>query len=350
MHHTKLKVALLATITAAACLADTGIRLAVEDNSQVHGRTIDYGESLELSLLALPKGHMLNGVSTKFGIVGITAFGSDIVDGINEAGLSVGAFLFPNYAEYSATDAEGLQPAQVAAWLLANFSSASEIREAVKMVTIKDSVNSHWGNKSVPLHWIIYDPAGSSIVIEPLGGQLKVYDNPLGVLANSPAFDWHMTNLVNYLNLSVYNVPQRNIEGMQLKPFGSGSGLVGLPGDFSSPSRFVRAAILCSTAILPQTSHDATRLGFDLLNNLAVVPGAVREQEGEAHYEWTQATVMRDPKRMLYLYRDSDHSVPLSIDVMRVLSKIRKPHSYKLPATDEFRDISTHLIIGTDAH
>lgn len=351
--HTKRTLALMAAVTATMCFADTGIRLAVEDSSQIHGRTVDCSRDLELGLSAIPKGSKLGDVTTKLGIVGITAFHSDLIDGINEAGLSVGALLFPGYAKYSRPQnkaTHNVAPTKFAGWLLANCASLEEVRDALKDLCIIDVPDSNWGDHVVGLHWVVYDASGASIVIEPAGDELHVYNNPLGVIANAPRFDWHMTNLVNYLNLSVYNVPEKHIENMQLKPFGSGSGLVGLPGDFSSPSRFVRAAILCSTAILPQDSPEACRLGFQLLSNLAVVPGAVREQEGQEHYVWTQAMILRDPHNMRYIYRDSAHDTPVAIDVKRVLSKIRRPHSYKLPTAEDFKDISTQLILGTDAH
>ena len=94
------------------------------------------------------------------------------------------------------------------------------------------------------------DATGKSIVIEYVGGQLHVHDNPLGVLTNSPSFDWHMTNLRNYIKFSLTNVPPLQLGGVKLARFGQGSGMLGMPGDFTPPSRFVRA-VAYSQSVLP---------------------------------------------------------------------------------------------------
>ena len=100
-----------------------------------------------------------------------------------------------------------------------------------------------------PVHVVVYDKTGASIVIEPLDGKLKVYDNPLGVITNSPTFDWHMINVRNYVALNPRNVPPVTINGTTFRNMGQGSGMLGLPGDFTPPSRFVRASVFSATAI-----------------------------------------------------------------------------------------------------
>ena len=92
-------------------------------------------------------------------------------------------------------------------------------------------------------HFFIQDKSGKSIAVEPVDGTLKVHDAPLGIMTNAPTYDWHMTNLQNYINLSVKDVEGAKLGPVTLPAFGSGSGLHGIPGDFTPPSRFVRAAI-----------------------------------------------------------------------------------------------------------
>ena len=94
------------------------------------------------------------------------------------------------------------------------------------------------------------DASGKSIVIEYVGGKLNVFDDPLGVVTNSPSFDWHMANLRNYVNFSMTNVPPVKLGSVKLEPFGQGSGMLGLPGDFTPPSRFVRA-VAFSQSVFP---------------------------------------------------------------------------------------------------
>ena len=87
----------------------------------------------------------------------------------------------------------------------------------------------------LPVHYCVHDPQGNSLVIEYVQGKLHVYDNPLGVMTNSPTFDWMTTYLSNFVNLSATNVPQLDLKGFTIHQFGQGSGMVGLPGDFSRP-------------------------------------------------------------------------------------------------------------------
>ena len=95
----------------------------------------------------------------------------------------------------------------------------------------------------VDAHFIVTDATGQSIVIEFTDGKVKIYNNPLGVLTNAPNFDWHMTNLRNYVNLSQDSIPDKKIEKLDFKPLGAGSGMIGLPGDMTPPSRFIRATV-----------------------------------------------------------------------------------------------------------
>src|SRR5208282_2216741 len=102
-------------------------------------------------------------------------------------------------------------------------------------------------------HYVVYDASGKSIVVEYTGGKLHVYDDPLGVITNSPAFDWQMTNLSNYVNFSMTNVPPVKLGPVTLEPFGQGSGMLGLPGDFTPPSRFVRAVAFSQSVFQAKT-------------------------------------------------------------------------------------------------
>ena len=124
--------------------------------------------------------------------------------------------------------------------------------------------------------FFIQDRSGKSIVIEPVGGTLKVHDAPLGIMTNAPTYDWHMTNLQNYVNLSVKDVEGAKIGPVALAAFGSGSGLHGMPGDFTPPSRFVRAAIYSQSAAPNGTAEDAVLSAFHILNQFDIPKGSVQ--------------------------------------------------------------------------
>ena len=88
---------------------------------------------------------------------------------------------------------------------------------------------------------MVTEPSGQAIVIEFAKEEVQIFDATLGCITNSPTYDWHLTNLRNYVNLSPVALPSRKIEDLDFSPIGAGSGMIGLPGDFTPPSRFVRA-------------------------------------------------------------------------------------------------------------
>ena len=183
-------------------------------------------------------------------------------------------------------------------------------------MVIINSVLKGWGNAPPPFHYLVIDKEGNSLVIEPLAGKLKVHENKLGVITNSPTFDWHMTNLKNYLNLKPENVKPKVIDGVELAPPGQGSGMMGLPGDFSPPSRFVRAAIFSTTAIPSSDATKAVFQAFHILNQFDIPFGTVRAVEnGVTHIERTQATSVRDPQSLKYYFRTYEDQTIKSVDL-----------------------------------
>ena len=117
-------------------------------------------------------------------------------------------------------------------------------------------------------------------MIEYVDGELHTYDNPIGVITNSPTFDWQQTNLRNYINLSTVNASPLTIDGVTLAPFGQGSGMMGLPGDFTPPSRFVRAVALSQDAVPGQDAEATVKVAFHILDSFDIPLGAVRPPAG----------------------------------------------------------------------
>jgi len=157
------------------------------------------------------------------------------------------------------------------------------------------------------MRYVVYDRSGKSIVIEPVGGRLLVHDNPLGVMSNSPTFDWHMTNLRNYIALDPRNIPPIEVAGETFKQLGQGSGMLGLPGDFSPPSRFVRAAVFSATAIPSKDAEAGIAQVFHILNNFDIPVGVAREEaDGVIHTDYTMLTMARDPQALAHYYKSYD--------------------------------------------
>lgn len=189
---------------------------------------------------------------------------------MNEKGLATGLFYHPGYAvfpEYTAENAKNCISSQdVVNYILSQFATVKEVREGMPKVTVVGVVEEAIG---IPIqgHWLVADKTGESIVIEYTEGKLKIHDAPLGVMTNAPNYDWHMTNLSNYLNLSMFSLEPKTLEGIKFSPTGAGSGMIGLPGDNTPPSRFIRAVAWSQTARKTENSAETVYELFRILDN-----------------------------------------------------------------------------------
>jgi choloylglycine hydrolase len=318
--------------TARAC---TGIRLIAKDGAVVVARTLEFGADLESQVAVIPAGTAVVGAlpenaagirfRTRYGIVGANAFGLPVVvDGVNDQGLYVGEFFFPGMAGYADVTPENASRAmagyQYAIWVLGNFASVAEFKAAYDRVVLAPTVLPQLG-MAPPVHFRIMDRTGATVVVEPLRGKLVIYDDPFGVLTNSPTFDWHLTNLNNYIGLSAMKAEPITLSGVKLNGFGQGSGFYGLPGDFTPPSRFVRAVAFQEAAVQPATGGDAVQQVFHILNNFDIPVGAVRDEAGgKTIDEWTLWTSAEDLTNLKFYFRTFTDQSLRSVDVRKALA------------------------------
>ncbi len=324
-----LAILLFAHNTVKPC---TGIMLKTKDGKTVSGRTLEFGVEVSTSLVAVPKNYQFVGKTnkgdglkykSKYSMVGIITYSDlSIADGMNSAGLSCGAFYFPTFAEYTPltkdNQSKALSPVDFTNWILARFATVEEVKNAINNneVVIVPTVLKGWGTEAPPFHYIVYDKSGKSIVIEPINGKLVIYDNPVGVFTNSPGFDWHMTNLRNYTYLKSNNANEMTINGVTFKQLGQGSGMYGIPGDFTPASRFVRATAFCVTALPAETTFDAVKDVFHILNNFDIPKGFSREVvDGKVFADYTQLTCARDPNTLKYYYKTYDNQTIKEFDL-----------------------------------
>ena len=355
-----LRSFLVGIVSAALCWAPvaqacTGIRLIAKDRGVVAARTLEFGFDLHSEVLVVPAGTTLSGTlpgggkgisyKSKYGFLGANAEGlTAIVDGINERGLYVGLFYFPGYASYpEATKdnaARAMAPHEYANWLLGNFSSVEEVKanfnNVVLVPTLLEAIEA-----PAPVHFVVHDASGAAVVIEPLGKTLKIYDNPLGVVTNSPTFDWHMTNLRNYVNLTVDNVPPVDLGGIKLAQFGQGSGLRGLPGDFTPPSRFVRAVAFSKTSLPAEKAKDGVLQAFHILNQFDIPKGAARGIEhGKEVSDYTLWTSAADLKNLRYYFRTFDNSRIRMVDMKAVGLDATGIRTISMKGEEQIEDVS----------
>lgn len=256
--------------SARAC---TGITLHSADGATITARTIEWaGNDLESRYSIVPRGHTQQSYvpggkkegmtfKAKYGYVGLAVEQEEfVVDGLNEAGLAAALFYFPDYGQYEDYNPNSksttVSDLQLVSWILSRFSTIDEVREAITgihVVTIDP--------RGSTVHWRITEESGRQVVLEIVGGKPTFYENTLGVLTNSPGFEWHLTNLNNYVNLAAGPIREHKIGDLMLTAFGGGAGLHGIPGDMTPPSRFVRAAFFQATAPRMETAGKAVTQG-----------------------------------------------------------------------------------------
>ena len=317
--NTKLSAFLLATLGMTSQVpvnACTGITLKSKDGAVVAARTIEWAESAMNSMyVVVPRNQHLqsltpsgiNGLKfkTKYGFVGLAVEQKEfMVEGINEKGLSAGLFYFPDYGKYQPYDENdkdrSLADFQLVSYVLAECSTVDEVKEALQKVRV---INID--PRSSTVHWRFTDASGRQIVLEIVDEVMHFYDNPLGVLTNSPGIEWHWTNLNNYINLQPGSVPQHDFGPLVMKSLGHGSGMLGLPGDFTSPSRFVRAAFFQQTAPQQDQVQNCVFQAFHILNNFDI-PVGVEQTSGKISAglpSATQFTVASDTQNRMIYYR-----------------------------------------------
>lgn len=330
-----LASATILTTSIAPAQACTGLMLVNKDGSMVAGRTVEFGTKIDASAAMVPRGYVFTGktpagdglkYTAKYAAVGVYAFKDvKLMDGINEAGLVAGAFYLPTYASYTPVTTEnqskGLAPVEFPNWLLTQFATVDEVRKAIESgaAIITPTASDGWGPTAPPFHYVVYDKTGAAIVIEPIDGKLVVHENPLGTVTNSPTFDWHMTNLRNYITLNPNNVNKAKIGKVELQAFGLGNGMWGLPGDFSPTSRFVRAALFSANAIPSANAQEGITHIFHVLNNFDIPKGIGRDKsDGTISADYTQLTTARDPQSLRFYYKSYDDQTIRMIDMKKL--------------------------------
>ena len=227
-----------------------------------------------------------------------------VAEGLNEAGLSAGLFYFPGYGRYEAFDASKKSSSIADLLLVPLYLVSCATVEEVKAAVGKVHVVAVYPDAST-VHWRFADASGRQLVLEIIDGEPIFYENDLGVLTNSPGFEWQLTNLNNYVNLYPGAAPSQMLGALRLSPFGAGSGFLGIPGDITPPSRFVRAAFYQPSAPEQATAADAVTQCFHILNNFDIPIGIETDRGGKPTDipSATQWTAVTDVKNRVIYYR-----------------------------------------------
>ncbi|MEL5558973.1 choloylglycine hydrolase family protein [Serratia ureilytica] len=336
----------LVSVASHAPLAEacTSFVLKTTDNTSVYARTMEFAVDMKSHLVGLPQGLALTGQKAlawqaKYAAIGMNAYGMPaLVDGMNERGLAGGILYFPGFAEYTEPQAappgKSLAPWEFLTWALTNFATVAEVKAALEDIRVMDVILPEMG-MAPPVHYTLHDASGASIVIEPVNGGLKVYDNPLGVMTNAPTFDWHLTNLSNYVKLTPVEAPALNINGVTFSPLGAGSGLLGLPGDMTPPSRFVRASALMLSAQKPAGGLSGVRMAEHIINNFDIPKGLVQVKVKDAPLDYTQWTTVADMGSARYYIKTWDNPVLSGVGFTDFDTHGKEMVTFALPQTAE---------------
>lgn len=328
-------------LAAGQVLACTGIILSAEDGAIVPARTLEFSFDIQSNIYAVPAGTEIETLAldadesgftfiAKYGFLGANAFDFPVVfDGVNTEGLYFGAFYFATEAVFGEVADDNRDRAvssdELGNWVLGQFATVEEVRAALPKIevvgTYVDVIDGF-----APFHYLIVDASGAAIVVEYTARGLAIHDNPVNAITNDPTFDWHLTNLSNYIGLQAENRETITVGDLTLSTFGQGSGMIGLPGDFSSPSRFVRAVAFANTALPSATGGDAVFQAFHVLNAFDIPKGAVRDTGTEGtHTDYTVWSSASDTATQTYYFKTYKTQAIEKIDVSAALADLDAP-------------------------
>ncbi len=351
---TKLVASVLASsmlgLAAVPAISCTALVFRAQDGTAIYGRTMEWGASdLKSELALVPHntsfksalGQGKTGIEWKnrYGFIGVNAAGLPYAtDGMNEAGLTVGVLFFPGFAEFQEPNADQqsatVSSVDLANYLLSNSATVGDARQAMGKIRVvrNPEIEKAFGTP-IPILYVVTDATGASIVIEYTKGALSIYDNKVGAMTNSPNYDWHLLNLRNYANLQPLGAPaSRNIDGVSLAPFGAGSGILGLPGDFTPPSRFVRAVAFVNTMTPVKDAAEGVSAASTMLNNFDIPQGLVREGASteDFHLGYTQWSVIADTRHKVYHYWTMYNRRMRSVDFSKLDFNANKVSTFPL--------------------
>lgn len=294
----------------------TAITLQTQSNEVLFGRTMDFSHDVIPQLYIIPNSHVwYNSVSNRYmkdnySFIGLGQeldgmFG--LFDGVNEKGFAAAALYFVGYSVYDNYSTLGTRDAISSVdflhYILGNCASVKELPSLLKdiaIVGVADPVT----NTIAPLHWITTDRSGACVIVESTNRGLELIENPIGVMTNSPDFSWHMTNLRNYMETSPDQTDLVFWDNIQLTPFGQAGGTTGLPGGFTSPERFVRAAYLKAHIPKPKDSSEGITACFHIMKSVSIPKGAVITSRKT--YDYTKYTAFINTSTCEYFYKTYD--------------------------------------------
>ena len=332
-------------------IACTAVDIVARDKTVIAGRTMEWAFDMKWTLKSVPKGTALTltapaaldlpakEVATTHAFVGVSADiipGGAILEGQNDAGLGMSGNFLPEFTEYQAVSKEDDAYVSIlgfGAWALGLHGSVAEIREALPRIKVWSDASLPSGPTPPTIHMVFTDRSGDGLVVEYVGGALRMHDNVAHVLTNAPAYDWHLLNARRYLDLSQQTVESREIGDVNVTALGQGGGLLGLPADYTPASRFIRAAALRAMTETPATGAEAVQAIGHILNNVDIPIGVAQSPfEGQTVSDYTQWVAIKDLTNNRLMIADYAHRTNyVTLDLDRLFAQT-KPASVAISA------------------
>lgn len=285
------------------------------------GRNLDLERSYDERVVVTPRNfkfgfRRIETMYSHYAMIGMAAVRDGYplyYEATNEKGLSMASLNFPVNADYKpyTEGSENVSPFELIPYILGKCADVSEAKELLYRVNILNESFSDILPLS-PLHWIISD-RDSSITVESVAEGLKIYENPIGVLTNNPTFDFHMMNLNNYMSLHEGTADNRLCGEIEMNNYSLGMGALGLPGDFSSASRFIKAAFVKLKSKSGEGERESVNQFFHILSSVAMPKGCVLVGGGE--YEYTRYSCCCNTDKGIYYYTTYENSAVTSVDM-----------------------------------
>lgn len=286
------------------------------------GRNFDLEYSYFETVTIVPRNFIFNfskekAIKKHYALIGMAYVNNNyplFYDATNEKGLSMAGLNFPNSAFYKPIDKKkkNIAPFELIPWVLATCATVDEALSLLKNTNIA-AIDFSEELKATPLHWIIADKE-KSIVVEPLEEGMKIFENPVGVLTNNPRFDIQMHNLSNYMYLSIEPIKNNFSKSLDLKEYSRGMGGLGLPGDLSSASRFVKATFVKMNSLSNDSEEESVSQFFHILKSVEQQRGCVKLEKG---YEITIYSSCCNADKGIYYYTTYDNNRITGVDMNR---------------------------------
>lgn len=308
------------------------------------GRTLDYEMSYGEKVTITPRNYTFyfkekEKIKTHYAIIGMAYVTENYplyYDAINEKGLGMAGLNFVGNAYYNEKreEKDNITQFEFIPWILSQCATVKEAKNLIERINI---LNTQF-NEKLPLaqlHWIISDN-NETITIEAVKEGIKIYENPVGVLTNNPSFDKQMFELNNYMNLSTKS-PQNNfVKNLDLKTYSRGMGAIGLPGDLSSQSRFIRASFVKMNSISSEGEKESLSQFFHILNSVDQQRGCC--ELGDKKYEITMYTSCCNIDKGIYYYTTYDNHQITAIDMYKENLESDKLISFPLIIEEQIKE------------